>query len=263
MYCRFCTRKRKVGRNEPIRDDMRRAGLDYIARTPEIRDVIVSGGDPLLLTDDALEEILKGLRAIPHVEVIRIGTRAPCTLPHRVTRGLVQMLRKYHPLYLNTHFEHPRELTPQAVRALGRLADAGIPLGNQSVLLRGVNDDPSVFLELNRKLLSLRVRPYYLYQADLVAGTEHFRTPVEAGLEIIRGLRGHTSGLAVPQYVIDAPGGGGKIPLLPDPVQRDGDRVVLRNFQGNLYVYPEVREQGDGYCPQEVLYSRRVHSELG
>lgn len=257
MYCRFCTRKRRVGREEPVTDDMRREGLDYIARTSEIRDVIVSGGDPLLLPDEALEDVLRGLRAIPHVEMIRIGTRVPCTLPHRVTGRLVRMLRKYHPLYVNTHFEHPREITPQAAKALVRLADAGIPLGNQSVMLRGVNDDPVVFVELNRRLLACRVRPYYVYQADLVEGTEHFRTSVEAGLSVIQGLRGHTSGLAVPQFVIDAPGGGGKIPLLPDYVVQRSDRgLVLRNYRGEVCVYPEVREPAPGACPQELLYAR-------
>jgi lysine 2,3-aminomutase len=241
MYCRFCTRKRKVGKDEPITSGMRREAIEYIRRTPEIRDVIVSGGDPLLLADDVLEGILRDLRGIPHVEVIRIGTRVPCVLPHRVTRALVGVLRKYHPLYVNVHFEHPRELTPQAVRALNRLADAGIPLGNQSVLLRGVNDDPAVFRALNRKLLACRVRPYYLYQADPVAGTEHFRTPVEVGLAVIQGLRGHTSGLAVPQFVIDAPGGGGKVPLLPPYLQRhDAEQVVMRNYRGRLYAYPQV-----------------------
>jgi lysine 2,3-aminomutase len=243
MYCRFCTRKRKVGLDAPVTSEMRRAGIDYIARTPEIRDVIISGGDPLLLSDEELEEILLALCRIPHVEMIRIGTRVPCVLPQRVTRRLAGILRKYHPLYVNTHFEHPLEVTPQAARALARLADAGIPLGNQSVLLRGVNDDPAVFLELNRKLLACRVRPYYLYQADLVLGTEHFRTPVETGLAIIEGLRGFTSGLAVPQYVIDAPGGGGKIPLLPRYALSVGrDKVRLRNYRGDLYSYPQVEE---------------------
>lgn len=255
MYCRFCTRKRKVGKETPITEEMRREGIDYIARTPEIRDVIVSGGDPLLLADETLEDILRSLRAIPHVEIIRIGTRVPCTLPHRVTGRLVRMLRKYHPLYVNTHFEHPREVTPQAARALTRLADVGIPLGNQSVLLRGVNDDPAVFLELNRRLLECRVRPYYLYQADLVEGTEHFRTPVEKGLAVIRGLRGHTSGLAVPQFVIDAPGGGGKIPLLPEYlIQRDDRRVVLRNYQNRLCVYPQGVEAPDPETADTVPY---------
>jgi lysine 2,3-aminomutase len=241
MYCRFCTRKRKVGKDQPITEEMRTEAIAYIAKTPEIRDVIVSGGDPLLLTDEVLEDLLRRLRAIPHVEVIRIGTRVPCTLPHRVTRRLVRVLRKYHPLFLNTHFEHPRELTPQAVLALSRLADAGIPLGNQSVLLGGVNDRPAVFLELNRRLLALRVRPYYLYQADLVEGTEHFRTPVEVGLEVVRKLRGFTSGLAVPHFVIDAPGGGGKVPLLPEgTAEIQGEHVLLRNFRDELYVYPNT-----------------------
>ncbi|HSH69425.1 MAG TPA: KamA family radical SAM protein [Deferrisomatales bacterium] len=244
MYCRFCTRKRKVGLDNPITPDMRRAGLDYIARTPEIRDVIISGGDPLLLSDEELDQILLELRKIPHVEIIRIGTRVPCVLPHRVTRRLAGILRRYHPLFINTHFEHPHEVTPQAVRALSRLADAGIPLGNQSVMLRGVNDDPAVFVELNRRLLACRVRPYYLYQADLVLGTEHFRTPVEDGLAVIQALRGHTSGLAVPQFVIDAPGGGGKIPLLPRYALSVGrDEVQMQNYKGELYSYPQVGPQ--------------------
>lgn len=238
MYCRFCTRKRKVGRTLAITDALRRRAIEYIGDHPEIRDVIVSGGDPLLLPDEALDGILGALRAIPHVEIIRIGTRMPCVLPQRITERLVRLLRRHHPLFLNTHFEHPREVTPAASQALARLADAGIPLGNQSVLLKGVNDAPGVFLELNRKLLANRVRPYYLYQADLVAGTNHFRTPVEAGLRVIRELRGHTSGLAVPQYVIDAPGGGGKIPLLPPEFSSyDGHDATLRNYQGCTYTY--------------------------
>lgn len=255
MYCRFCTRKRKVGTDQMVTEEMRREAIAYIARTPEIRDVVVSGGDPLLLSDEALEGVLKDLRAIPHVEMIRIGTRVPCVLPQRVTRKLVEMLKKYHPLYMNVHFEHPREVTPQAAKALTRLADVGIPLGNQSVLLKGVNDDPAVFLELNRKLLACRVRPYYIYQADLVEGTEHFRTPIEVGLEVIQGLRGHTSGLAVPQYVVDAPGGGGKIPLLPNyEVHRDEQRVILRNYRGELYVYQQAQDEGRPHpsCPMDL-----------
>lgn len=241
MYCRFCTRKRKVGEDHPITREMRREALEYIRRTPEIRDVILSGGDPFLLDDEDLDEVLRGVRSIPHVEIVRIGTRVPCTLPQRVTPRLVAMLKRYHPLYVNVHFEHPREVTPEAQRALRRLADAGIPLGNQSVLLRGVNDDPRVFRELNQKLLACRVRPYYLYQADLVAGTEHFRTPVETGIRVIEGLRGHTSGLAVPQFVVDGPGGAGKIPLLPEyVVERTAERVVLRNYCGKVTLYPEV-----------------------
>jgi lysine 2,3-aminomutase len=249
MYCRFCTRKRKVRTDWSVSEEMRREGLAYIERTPEIRDVVVSGGDPLMLSDGLIDSILSGLRRIPHVEVIRVGTRAPCTLPQRITPRLVNTLRKYHPLYVNTHFEHPRELTPEAVRALARLADAGIPLGNQSVLLRGVNDDPAVFLELNRRLLAARVKPYYMFQADLVDGTAHFCTPIETGLNVIRGLRGHTSGMAVPHFVIDSPGGGGKIPILPEEyVRREGRQVILRNFRGHLHLYNDrAAEMGSVY----------------
>lgn len=240
MYCRFCTRKRKVGTDWTVTEDMRREGLAYIARTPEIRDVVVSGGDPLLLSDSLIEGILRGLRRIPHVEIIRIGTRAPCTLPQRITPRLVRMLGRYHPLYVNTHFEHPREVTPEALRALALLANAGIPLGNQSVLLRGVNDDPAVFLELNRRLLAARVKPYYMFQADLVDGTAHFCTSIETGLDVIRGLRGHTSGLAVPHFVVDSPGGGGKIPILPQEyVRREGRHLILRNYRGQLHLYTD------------------------
>ena len=251
MYCRFCTRKRKVGGEQmQINRETIEGGLDYIRQHPEIRDVILSGGDPLLLSDERLEEILKGLRSIPHVQIIRIGTRVPVVLPHRITLNLTRMLRRYHPVYLNTHFNHPDEITPQSARACGRLADVGIPLGNQTVLLRGVNDDPAVMVLLMQKLLAIRVRPYYIYQADLVQGTDHFRTRVEEGLEIVRALRGHTSGLAVPAFVIDAPGGGGKIPLLPDYLQHLGEEVVLRNYLGEIYryrngSYPELhQEQG-------------------
>jgi lysine 2,3-aminomutase len=200
--------------------------------------VILSGGDPLLLTDEKLDAILTALRAIPHVEIIRIGSRVPVVLPQRITPGLIRVLRKHHPLYLNTHFNHPTEITPTAARACARLADAGIPLGNQTVLLRGVNDDPEVMTRLMHQLLAIRVRPYYLYQADMVQGTDHFRTSVAEGLAIVRALRGHTSGLGVPAYVIDAPGGGGKIPLLPDYLQElSGDEVRLKNYRGELYSY--------------------------
>ncbi len=245
MYCRFCTRKRKVGTDWTVTEEQRREGLAYIARTQTIRDVVVSGGDPLMLPDALIDGILRGLRAIPHVEIIRIGTRAPCTLPHRITPRLVKILRRYHPLYVNTHFEHPRELTPEATRALARLANAGIPLGNQSVLLRGVNDHPAVFVELNRKLLAARVKPYYLFQADLVDGTAHFCTSVEAGLDVIRSLRGHTSGLAVPHFVIDAPGGGGKVPILPEEyLRREGAQLILRNYRGQIHLYMDRVQQG-------------------
>lgn len=257
MYCRFCTRKRKMGREWHITEAMRREGIDYIARTPDIRDVIVSGGDPLLLADSVLEGVLAALRRIPHVEIIRIGTRVPCTLPQRVTPRLVRMLRRYHPLYVNTHFEHPRELTPQARHALAMLADAGIPLGNQSVLLKGVNDDPQVMVALNRALLAARVKPYYLFQPDMVEGTAHFCAPLEVGLEVIRRLRGHTSGLAVPHFVVDLPGGGGKVPVLPEEyMRREGEALVFQNYKGEVYLY---RDQAEAR-PQEA--SEGLHEWL-
>jgi len=241
-YCRFCTRKRKVGDPSKIHPRYIEDGLDYIRNHPEIRDVIVSGGDPLMLSDARLEYILKELRAIPHLEILRIGTRVPCFLPQRVTPRLAAMLKKYHPLYVNVHFNHPDEITEEAERALGLLADAGIPLGNQTVLLKGVNDDPAVMRRLMQKLLFVRVRPYYIYQADYVQGTDHLRTTVDKGLEVMDALRGWTSGLAVPYYVIDAPGGGGKIPVLPKYVQTMNDeQVVMRNYAGEIYAYPQPR----------------------
>ncbi len=238
MYCRFCTRKRKVGgENMVITQKTIEQGLAYIRSHPEIRDVILSGGDPLLLADERLDWILRELRKIPTVEIIRIGTRVPVVLPQRITPALVRVLRRYHPLFINTHFNHPDEITETASRACARLADAGIPLGNQTVLLRGVNDDPLVMKRLMQKLLTIRVKPYYIYQADMVQGTDHFRTTVEEGIEVIRALRGHTSGMGVPAYVIDAPGGGGKIPLLPDYLQSVGLDVVLKNYRGDTYTY--------------------------
>ncbi len=244
-YCRFCTRKRKVGDPSKISIKFIDEGINYIRQHSEIRDVILSGGDPLLLGDDQIEFILQKLRQIPHVEIIRIGTRVPCFLPHRITSRLVKVLRKYHPLFMNVHFNHPDELTPLAVTALGRLANAGIPLGNQTVLLKGVNDDPEVMRKLMQKLLQARVRPYYIYQADMVFGTEHFRTRVEKGLEIIQAIRGWTSGLAVPHLVIDAPGGGGKIPLLPQYVMKIADdEVILRNYAGKIYRYRQPETNG-------------------
>jgi lysine 2,3-aminomutase len=243
MYCRFCTRKRKVGDSGKISMKYIQTGLDYIAAHPEIRDVILSGGDPLMLTDSNLEKILAGLRAIPHVEIIRIGTKMPCVLPMRITSKLTKMLRKYHPLYVNTHFNHPWECTAEAKKACEMLADAGIPVGNQAVLMKGVNDDPDVMLELMRKLLVMRVKPYYLYQADITKGANHFRTPVSVGLDIMDKLRGHTSGLAIPAYVIDAPGGGGKIPLLPQYVLgRNGNNIIMRNYKYDIYQYPDIEE---------------------
>jgi lysine 2,3-aminomutase len=241
-YCRFCTRKRKVGDPSKIHPRYIEEGLDYIRTHPEVRDVIISGGDPLMLSDARLEHVLSALRSMPHIEILRIGTRMPCFLPQRVTVKLAAMLKKYHPLYVNVHFNHPDEITPEAARALNLLAEAGIPLGNQTVLLKGVNDDPMVMKRLLQKLLYVRVRPYYIYQADYVHGTEHLRTTVEKGLEVMDALRGWTSGLAVPYYVIDAPGGGGKIPLIPAYLQSISDeQVVLRNYAGETFVYPQVR----------------------
>ena len=243
-YCRFCTRKRRVGDQSRISPQYIEDGLQYIRSHGMVRDVIVSGGDPLMLSDSELEYILKSLREIPHIEIIRIGTRIPCFLPQRITPQLSLMLRAYHPLYLNVHFNHPDEVTAEAVQALNLLADAGIPLGNQSVLLRGVNDDAYVMIRLVQNLLKARVKPYYIYQADLVTGTEHLRTSVEKGLEIMDALRGWTSGLAVPYYVIDAPGGGGKIPLLPSYLKSfDNEKVILRNYAGHNYVYPQTSSQ--------------------
>ncbi len=238
-YCRFCTRRRKVGDPEKIPLNQFDSAFAYLREHTEVRDVILSGGDPFLLSDRRIEFFLKTLREIPHIEIIRIHTRVPSHLPQRVTNELVQMIRQYHPVYVNVHFNDPAELTPDAETALARLADAGIPLGCQTVLLKGVNDDPAVMKVLMQKLLKNRVRPYYIYQADVVAGGEHFRTSIEKGIEIIRAIRGWTSGLGVPHFVIDAPGGGGKIPILPEYVQSITDReVVLRNYAGEEFRYP-------------------------
>jgi lysine 2,3-aminomutase len=240
MYCRFCTRKRKVGDpHKRITKQQIVAGIGYIRNHPEIRDVILSGGDPLMLSDMFLEWILKEVRSIPHVEIIRIGTRVPCSLPHRITPELCSMLKKYHPLYVNIHFNHPLEITPESQKACGMLADAGIPLGSQTVLLKGINDRPDVMKSLMQKLVRMRVKPYYIYQADVTKGTSHFRTPVSSGLKIIKAIRGHTSGLCVPHFVIDSPGGGGKIPLLPDYIKHmDNNIVVMRNYRDKEYTYP-------------------------
>jgi lysine 2,3-aminomutase len=247
MYCRHCTRKRVTGaRDTAIGEAQLRQVVGYLARHPEISDVIVSGGDPLTLATSALERVVRAIREIPSVEIIRIGTRAPVVLPQRITDELVRMLRKYHPLWINTHFNHPRELTPEAAAACAKLADAGIPLGNQSVLLRGINDNPRVMEQLLRGLVRMRVRPYYLYQCDLVRGVEHFRTPLSRGIEIMEYLRGRVSGLAIPTFVVDAPHGGGKIPLLPNYiVSQSPTHTVLRNFEGMLISYPEPGAQGD------------------
>ena len=242
-YCRFCTRRRKVGDPEKIPLNQYDSAFAYLAAHTEIRDVILSGGDPMMLSDRRLEYIFQRLRAIPHIEIIRIGSRITSHLPERITPEFCEMVRKYHPVYMNTHFNHPSELTPDAVAALARLADAGVPLGCQTVLLKGVNDDPQIMKDLMQKLLKARVRPYYIYMADQVAGGEHFRTQVEKGLEIVKALRGWTSGLAVPHFVIDAPGGGGKVPLLPEYVEEiNEDEVIFRNYEGKRFVYKQPRQ---------------------
>ncbi|MBK8012797.1 MAG: KamA family radical SAM protein [Deltaproteobacteria bacterium] len=240
-YCRYCTRSRVVGHGEITASTARlERALDYIRQTPTIRDVLLSGGDPLSLKDEKLEWILARLREIRHVEFVRIGTKMPAVLPQRITPELTKILRRYHPLWMSLHFLHPDECTPESFRACARLADAGIPLGSQTVLLKGVNDDVETMKRLVHRLLLMRVRPYYLYQCDPISGSAHFRTSVEKGLEIISGLRGHTTGYAVPTYVIDAPGGGGKIPIQPEYLLgREGDDVVLRNFEGKIFRYPD------------------------
>jgi len=241
MYCRHCTRKRVAGTREATISQQRlRQVHEYLLTHPDIHDVIISGGDPLTMNTDALERVLSTLRSIPSVQVIRIGTRTPVVLPQRITDELVDMLKKYHPLWINTHFNHPNELTAQAVAACTKLADAGIPLGNQSVLLKGINDNPQVFEQLCRGLIRMRVRPYYLFQCDLVKGVEHFRTPLSRGIEIMEYLRGRLSGIAIPTFVVDAPHGGGKIPVLPNYiVSMSPTHTVLRNFEGMMVNYPE------------------------
>jgi lysine 2,3-aminomutase len=242
VYCRFCMRKRHVGTGEdlpPAPDAIDRA-MEYIRSHPAIQDVILSGGDPLMLDDTSLHSILSRLRTITHVKIIRIGTRVPVTFPERVTAELCTMLRRFHPLYINTHFNHPAEITAASAEACRLLADAGIPLGNQTVLLRGVNDDVAVMRNLMTGLLQLRVRPYYIHQMDLIKGAAHFRTPVQKGLEIIRALRGHVSGMAVPHFVIDLPQGKGKVALIPDVAEREGDLLLLMTYQGERIAYRDI-----------------------
>jgi lysine 2,3-aminomutase len=244
MFCRFCTRKRKVGdpSKQPTWPQIQNA-LSYIEAHKEIRDVILSGGDPLMLGDKTLEKIIGTLFTIISRRkngIIRIGTRIPCTLPQRITPELCGMLKKYHPLFINTHFNHPNEITEKSRRACELLANHGIPVGNQTVLLKGVNDDPQTMKELMQGLVSMRVRPYYIYQADPVKGTDHFRTKAEKGLEIYKALRGHTSGLCVPTFVIDAPGGGGKIPVLPEYVESFTEKeIILKNYEGKKFIYKQ------------------------
>jgi lysine 2,3-aminomutase len=239
-YCRYCTRSHSVGKLDKLgRQDFDKA-FSYIAEHKEVRDVLISGGDPLTLPDETLDYILSNIRRIEHVEMIRIGTRVPVVLPQRITDNLIRVLRKYHPLYLSLHFSHPAEITKECAEACIRLADGGFPLGSQTVLLKGINDNVPVIRDLMHKLLKIRVRPYYLYQCDLIPGSSHFRTTVKKGLEIIKGLRGFTSGYAVPTFVVDAPGGGGKIPLLPNyVVEHNDEHIVMRNYKGMLCEYPE------------------------
>ncbi len=240
IICRFCTRKRKIGFPGIVTRETLRLGIEYIRNHPEIRDVILSGGDPLLVPDKELDRILGELRSIPHLEIIRIGTRVPGTLPQRITENLCSILKKYHPLYFNIHFNHPAEITPEVEKACNMLADIGIPLGSQTVLLEGVNDDAEVMRELMHKLLKMRVKPYYIYQADMTMGTDHFRTTVEKGLQILKDMQGHTSGMGVPYFVIDTPGGGGKVRLLPNMVVEHNEKeVVVRNYEGKVFRYPQ------------------------
>ncbi len=253
MYCRHCTRRRFAGQKDDESPSERiEKALEYIEKTEKVRDVLLSGGDALMVSDKKLEYIIQRLRAIPHVEIVRLGTRTPVVCPQRITPELCDMLKKYHPVWVNTHFNHPNEVTPEAVAACERLANAGVPLGNQSVLLRGVNDCVHVMKRLVHLLVKMRVRPYYIYQCDLSMGLEHFRTPVSKGIEIIEGLRGHTSGFAVPTFVVDAPGGGGKTPVMPQYViSQSPGRVVLRNFEGVITTYTEPAEyHNDCHCPE-------------
>jgi lysine 2,3-aminomutase len=254
MYCRHCTRRRLVGEEDyAISNAEIETAVDYIRKTRAVRDVLVSGGDPLTLSDDRLEYIISQLRGIDQVEVIRIGTRVPCTLPMRITPALLSMLKRYQPVWINTHFNHPKELTDAALNACAMIIDAGIPLGNQSVLLRGINDTTAVMKDLLLKLVKARIRPYYLYQCDLSEGLEHFRTDVRTGINIIRELTGYISGYAVPKFVIDAPGGGGKVPMNPDYVVSIDDRkVVMKNYQGKLYEYPQPAQK----CNSPVVFAK-------
>jgi lysine 2,3-aminomutase len=245
-HCRYCTRSRMVGRNDGKASNGHGwdQAIAYIESNRSIRDVLVSGGDPLTLSDEVLRRLLTRLQSIPHVEIVRIGTKVPVVLPQRITPALTRMLRRFHPLWVNIHFTHPDEITPEVSHACARLANAGIPLGSQTVLLSGVNDDLETMKRLLHGLLCIRVRPYYLYQCDPIPGSSHFRTPVRKGLEILRGLRGHTTGLAVPTYVIDAPGGGGKIPLLPNYLEgRDEEGLILTNYEGRTFTYPDPQQR--------------------
>jgi len=245
MYCRHCTRRRKAGETDrAYSKEQISACLDYLRKTPTFRDILFTGGDPFLMSDEMIDWMLGEVRKIPHIEIARFGTRTPVVMPQRVTDKLCSILKKYHPVWVNTHFNHPNEITPESKAACEKLADAGIPLGNQSVLLKGVNDCPYTFRELNQKLLTIRVRPYYIYQCDLSQGIEHFRTSVAKGIEIMEYLRGHTSGLAVPYFIVDGPNGGGKIPVLPNYIVSMSDkRVILRNYEGVFTTYTEPEDK--------------------
>jgi lysine 2,3-aminomutase len=258
MYCRHCTRRRFAGQQDKaVSTDKIDKQIEYIRNTPEVRDVLLSGGDALLISDEKLEYIIKKLREIPHVEIIRIGSRTPVVCPQRITDDLVNMLKKYHPIWLNTHFNHPKEITPESTEAIAKLADAGIPLGNQSVLLRGINDCVHVMKDLVQQLVKIRVRPYYIYQCDLSLGIEHFRTTVGKGIEIMEGLRGHTSGYAVPTFVVDAPGGGGKTPVMPNYVlSRSSNKLILRNYEGVITTYTEPNVP-DHECNCDVCQGKK------
>jgi lysine 2,3-aminomutase len=265
MYCRHCTRRRFAGQHDAAapKDNIEK-GIEYIARTPQVRDVLLSGGDALMVSDERLEYIIKRLREIPHVEIIRIGTRTPVVCPQRITQEFVDMIKKYHPIWINTHFNHSQEITPESAAACARMADAGIPLGNQTVLLRGVNDCTYVMKKLVQDLVKIRVRPYYIYQCDLSMGLEHFRTPVSKGIEIIENLRGHTSGYAVPTFVVDAPGGGGKTPVMPTYIiSQSPHRVVLRNFEGVITTYTEPDDyKEECYCDECIKQKKEGVASL-
>jgi len=264
MYCRHCTRRRFAGQADAMTTmEIVDRQVEYIRGHPEVRDVLLSGGDPLTLSDDRLDDILRKLREIDHVEIVRIGTRIPVVTPQRITGELCAMLKKYHPVWLNTHFNHPAEITPESSGACSMLADAGIPLGNQTVLLAGVNDCVHVMKSLVHRLVQIRVRPYYIYQCDLSMGLEHFRTPVSKGIEIIEGLRGHTSGFCIPTFVVDAPGGGGKIPVMPDYlISQTSKRVILRNFEGVIAAYTQP-ERYEETCRCDVCSGRRKAEVVG
>ncbi|MGM9606602.1 MAG: lysine 2,3-aminomutase [Oscillospiraceae bacterium] len=264
MYCRHCTRRRFAGQKDTgLPADQIDRAIDYIAAHPEVRDVLLSGGDALLMSDEQLEYIIRKLRAIPHVEIVRIGSRTPVVCPQRITPELCAMLKKYHPIWLNTHFNHPNEITAESAAACAMLADAGIPLGNQSVLLAGVNDCVHVMKNLVHELVKIRVRPYYIYQCDLSMGLEHFRTPVSKGIEIIEALRGHTSGFCVPTFVVDAPGGGGKTPVMPDYViSQATNKIILRNYEGVITTYTEPKHYTET-CHCEVCSGRKKTNLMG